>query len=741
MKAGENSTFSPMLVEANGETPSAPQPLVLSIASPQPQQASVDGVGPCSTSGDELAVSKEDLRPGTSSVYSAGFNFVNSIVGAGVIGIPFALQQCGLVLGLFFLFLVAYLINRSVLMIVKCGIQAKIYDFEELAEHLLGRKGYFAALVGMFLFAYGAMVAYLVIIGDTLPLAFEYMAPGSPLTQRNLDIVLVCVFIMLPLCLLRDLNSLSWTSLLSIVSDIILMVLIMIAAPSASKHQDEHFTAANVWDMNYTVFAGIGTMSFAFVCQHNSFLIFKSLKVQTYQNFKVVCNGSVSVALCISLGIGCTGFFYFYPNVQGDVLNNFGSSSSALCVARIFLAMTMLFTFPMEVVVSRHCFLSILHRIRKDNITIDEILQSIHGGAAEPTFHGEYVTESDFPVHIEDHRTSGHGDSGDGSGLYALPSGGSADDASAAASSGFIPDVVTFEDTRDDADIANDREEMDVSKGKFGKKYGKLRSGSSDNTHHYLSDGGGADESDMEIGQRQGERAQPTAKKCTQEKSVEMSTIASGSREIRKHKLEPANKADTTESTWSESQTQSLSDTQSSAATTTAYAGNIAGDICIRALALVKHTYHSNVDDPARVEWLAVTLLLWGSAMGIALVFRDLGVVSGLTGAVAASMIGYMLPSALFTATHRAELRGALARAFPRVPTSDAELYCDTAAEFTDDHSSRVTWQSALRGCNVVCATQWRRAAEFKHFYLPLFMMVFGVVAMLVGIATIANGS
>ena len=55
-----------------------------------------------------------DCPAGNSSVASARFNFVNSIVGSGIIGIPYAIQECGLVIGVGMLILVAYLIYKSV---------------------------------------------------------------------------------------------------------------------------------------------------------------------------------------------------------------------------------------------------------------------------------------------------------------------------------------------------------------------------------------------------------------------------------------------------------------------------------------------------------------------------------------------------------------------------------------------------------------------------------------------------
>ena len=172
-----------------------------------------------------------DEEHGTSTVFGAAFNFVNSIVGAGIIGIPFAVQQCGFVCGILLLTLVAILIYHSVLMLIECGLKANKLDFEELSEHLLGWKGYYAALTFMFLFAYGAQVAYLVVIGDTIPVVVALFYPNSIFANRQSVIGLTATFVILPLCLFKDLSTLAWTSLVSIAADVVFVLLVVVFAP------------------------------------------------------------------------------------------------------------------------------------------------------------------------------------------------------------------------------------------------------------------------------------------------------------------------------------------------------------------------------------------------------------------------------------------------------------------------------------------------------------------------------
>ena len=88
------------------------------------------------------------------------------------------------------LILVALLVDKSVIMLIECGIKCNKLDFEELTLHLLGTPGYLVAISFMFLFAFGAQIAYMVIIGDTVPLVIENSFGKGENIFQNRDFVM-----------------------------------------------------------------------------------------------------------------------------------------------------------------------------------------------------------------------------------------------------------------------------------------------------------------------------------------------------------------------------------------------------------------------------------------------------------------------------------------------------------------------------------------------------------------------
>ena len=288
-----------------------------------------------------LHVDEDQGKRGKSTVFGASFNFINSIVGAGIIGMSFAIKQCGFYSGVFAILFVAWLNNRSAVMLIDCGIQKKCLDYELLSEISLGRRGYYFTLAAMMTFAYGGQVAYLILVGDTVPLIGAIFCPGTLLANRNVVLVAASTFIILPLCLMRDLSSLACTSFLSILAVTVLVSIVLATAPNSARSQEIHTTELQF--VAEGLFAGIGTLSFAFVCQHNAFMVFRSLAIPTVENWSKVALYSVSVALCLCLVLGISGYTSFYDSTQADILNSFAKTGAYRCNVTLSLLDAMLF--------------------------------------------------------------------------------------------------------------------------------------------------------------------------------------------------------------------------------------------------------------------------------------------------------------------------------------------------------------------------------------------------------------
>ena len=96
-------------------------------------------------------------------------------------------------------------------------------------------------------------------------------------------------------------------------------------------------------------------------CQHSSFIVAYSLEDKTRRRWRRVTNQSVGLSAVLCAVLGICGYLGFLERTQGDVLNNFPLDSMQADAARILLAFTMFFTYPMESFVARHVLIMLVH--------------------------------------------------------------------------------------------------------------------------------------------------------------------------------------------------------------------------------------------------------------------------------------------------------------------------------------------------------------------------------------------
>ncbi|CAM9697908.1 unnamed protein product [Chrysoparadoxa australica] len=291
---------------------------------------------------------------GNSGKWGAVFNFVNTIVGAGIIGLPFAVKQCGFVMGMVLLCLTAYLVDRSAIMLVAAGTKANSLNYEELMLKGFGPAGLHTFCFFAWFMAFGAMAAYMIIIADTIP---EVMtAAGSSFLDERQEVILVIgTLCILPLSLLKDMSKLAFTSAASVFADFLIILIVLGTAPGESRDQNVDHSGAFTF-IKPTLFAGLGAISFAFVCQSVTFLVYRSLREPSIGKWSSITHNAIGISWSMTTSLAVIGYLSFVEETEGDILNNFATTHGPANAARFLLALTMTFTYPMEMFVARHVF-------------------------------------------------------------------------------------------------------------------------------------------------------------------------------------------------------------------------------------------------------------------------------------------------------------------------------------------------------------------------------------------------
>lgn len=125
----------------------------------------------------------------------------------------------------------------------------------------------------------------------------------------------------------------------------------------------------------------------AFVCHHNSLLIYGSLETPTIDRFSRVTHMSTGVSMLACMLMALSGFLTFGDRTLGNVLNNFPSDNTMVNIARLCFGLNMLTTLPLEAFVCREVMLNYyfpgepfnmhLHLIFSTSLIISVIVLSV----------------------------------------------------------------------------------------------------------------------------------------------------------------------------------------------------------------------------------------------------------------------------------------------------------------------------------------------------------------------------
>ncbi|KAL4221915.1 hypothetical protein ACF0H5_017967 [Mactra antiquata] len=300
----------------------------------------------------------EDDRHGDkeqTNVPMTSFNFINSIIGSGIIGIPFAMKQAGFGLGIILLILVAMITDYSIILLIEAGKLSNTNTYQDMMLVACGRPGFYLLTFLQFIYPFIAMISYNVIIGDTITKIIIRIGGDSVINtvlgSRQFIIFLATLLITLPLSLYRNISKLSkW----AFVSLILVGVILLFICIRLGMFVNDIPSTVDAWTFaNTNITQAIGIMAFAYMCHHNTFLIHASLENPTKERWNFVTHVSVMFCMVFMLIFGLVGYASFTGWTQGDLLENYCQSDDLMNAGRFMFAMTIMLTYPIECFVTR----------------------------------------------------------------------------------------------------------------------------------------------------------------------------------------------------------------------------------------------------------------------------------------------------------------------------------------------------------------------------------------------------
>lgn len=311
----------------------------------EPEQA----VAPAAKPGGWLDRFK--VRPG--SVAGCAFNLCSATLGAGSLSLPYAFRCSGLVLALVLLVLGALSTVFSIFLLVEARRLTGKQSYEELAHFLFGKRFEWLVEFAIILFCFGTAAAYIIAIGDILEPVAEAIGVPSWFNRY----LLMCAFwalVMFPLSMVEKVNSLTWTSLMGVISITFLVIAAAFHAFQTIGEEGWRTGETTYFNGGAQLLLGAPIVMFAFTCQVNVFSIQNELQNPTPQRMSRVVVGSVCTSLTIYAFMGLFGYLDFLGETPGNILKKYELQASnfvdiLIDMAFLAITITVVVAFPLNI--------------------------------------------------------------------------------------------------------------------------------------------------------------------------------------------------------------------------------------------------------------------------------------------------------------------------------------------------------------------------------------------------------
>ena len=324
----------------------------------------------------ELYVPPLHDKHGTATAFQTALYILKICTGAGLLGVPFAMQQAGLIAGTVIILSVSALNAASSRILLHCKESVLRYapslpptsahqphdTFASLAYLTLGQWGVRLVHVSIVLTLCGAVALYCITISTIAAQLFPHLS--------SLVVLLALFVVLLPFSLIHDLSFLSFASVLGTLAYLVSFVLIFIYGGTSNQHftlSTDSLLPVSLVDVMST----FGVLSFSLGVPVLTFSLQESMSQP--ERFAHVMDGTMAAVFIILTTIGTLGVALFGTasqthstlspsihhhsstdtlqlthQVRPIILSNLDASSYISLVVQLLITVTLLLTAPLS---------------------------------------------------------------------------------------------------------------------------------------------------------------------------------------------------------------------------------------------------------------------------------------------------------------------------------------------------------------------------------------------------------
>ncbi|XP_061820135.2 sodium-coupled neutral amino acid transporter 7 [Nerophis lumbriciformis] len=295
-----------------------------------------------------------ERRPGGGvSSWGAVFIVVNAALGAGLLNFPAAFNMAGGVTAgvILQMFMLIFIISGLVIL-GYCSQVSNESTYQEVVRVTCGKVTGVLCEIAIAVYTFGTCIAFFIVIGDQLDRLIAGVAHRGDdavtnywYTDRKFTIVVTAVLVILPLSIPKEIGFQKYASALSVMGTwyVTTVVIIKYIWPDKEFMPGVFPTSSASWT---AVFNAMPTICFGFQCHVSCVPVFNGMSKRAIKPWGVVVTFSMIICLFVYTGTGVCGFLTFGSTVSQDVLMSYPSDDIAVAIARAFIVVCVVTSYP-----------------------------------------------------------------------------------------------------------------------------------------------------------------------------------------------------------------------------------------------------------------------------------------------------------------------------------------------------------------------------------------------------------
>lgn len=256
------------------------------------------------------------------SIFTSALSVSVSTIGAGVLVLPSANQEAGILVVLILLILDALLTIASIDYLVICVERLDLRSYEDISRELLGRVGEEIIRWVLITYTIGIAAGYIVVVGEIFTPLIPYIQVILPFACTTKHVIfLLWALVMLPLSCIRDIHHIHNISFIAVLATALIssVVVYRFFAPLNPPITDVTINYYSLFSEKALL--ALPIIMFSFDCQALVFQVFVNLRRVSRFNMLKVSVLSVFITGVAYALIGIFGYLSFPGAVNGNILN------------------------------------------------------------------------------------------------------------------------------------------------------------------------------------------------------------------------------------------------------------------------------------------------------------------------------------------------------------------------------------------------------------------------------------